>query len=243
MEKKAKEVAKKATTAKKKTATKSVAAKKADTKVVKAKSKAVVAREKAKEIEELKEIKVEEKKVEKKAKKHQHKYESAKIQSEDQKEIMRFFIVLLVVVLMVTAIYFLTRIFVTKDLGKKKGEAETEEVIPGNVNYSVAIVGQILNRPYDSYYVIVYDTTGDKTSDAQSLMISYNSKEERKHLYRVDLSNQLNKAYYDKENENPSAQSVNDFKFGDLTLLYIKKGKVEKYITDIDKMKTELGIK
>jgi hypothetical protein len=230
MEKKAKKVAKKTTTVKK-----------ADTKVASTKSKAVVAREKAKEIEELKEIKIEKKEA-KKAK-PKHKYESARIQSEDQKEIMRFFIVLLVVVLMVTAIYFLTRIFVTKDLGKKKGEAETEEVIPGNVNYSVAIVGQILNRPYDSYYVIVFDTTGDKASDAQSLMISYNSKEERKHLYRVDLSNQLNKAYYDKENENPSAQSVNDFKFGDLTLLYIRKGKVEKYITDIDKMKTELGIK
>ncbi len=230
MEKKAKKVAKKTTTVKK-----------ADTKVASTKSKAVVAREKAKEIEELKEIKIEKKEA-KKAK-PKHKYESARIQSEDQKEIMRFFIVLLVVVLMVAAIYFLTRIFVTKDLGKKKEATTTEEVIPGNINYSVAIVGQILNRPYDSYYVIVFDTTGDKASDAQSLMISYNSKEERKHLYRVDLSNQLNKAYYDKENENPSAQSVNDFKFGDLTLLYIKKGKVEKYITDIDKMKTELGIK
>ena len=224
MEKKAKEVAKKTTTTKKNATTKTAAAKKADEKVVRAKSKAVVAREKAKEIEELKEIKVEEKQKEKKAKKHNHKYESAKIQSEDQKEVMRFFIVLLIVIAMVTAIYFLTRIFVTKDLGKKKNEAETEEVIPGNVNYTVAIVGQILNRPYDSYYVLVFDSTGDYVNDAQSLMINYNSKESKKHLYRVDLNNQLNKAYYDKENVNPNAKSVDEFKFGDLTLLYIKKG-------------------
>ena len=230
MEKKAKKVAKKTTTTKK-----------ADTKVASAKSKAVVAREKAKEIEELKDIKVEKKKEEKKVK-PKHKYESAKIQSEDQKEIMRFFIVLLVVVLMVTAIYFLTRIFVTKDLGKKKSEAETEEVIPGSVNYSVAIVGQILNRPYDSYYVIVFDTTGDKVNDAQDLMMRYNVKENRKHLYRVDLSNHINKEFYDKDHENPEAKTVDEFKFGDLTLLYIKKGKVEKYITDIDKMKAELGL-
>ena len=234
MEKKEKE-------AKKKTTTK----KKVNTKVASGKSKEVVAEEKAKEIEELREVKVEKKEVrdEKKIKKQNHKYESAKIQTEDQKEIMRFFIVLLVVILMVTAIYFLTRIFVTKDLGKKKDSTETQEVVEGNVNYSVTSVGQILNRPYDSYYVIIYDTTGDSVNDAQSLMISYNSKEERKHLYRVDLNSYVNKDFYDKENENPNAKSVSEFKFGDLTLLYIKKGKVEKYITEIDKMKTELGIK
>ena len=229
MEKKAKKVAKKTTTVKK-----------ADTKVASTKSKAVVAREKAKEIEELKEIKIEKKEA-KKAK-PKHKYESARIQSEDQKEIMRFFIVLLVVVLMVAAIYFLTRIFVTKDLGKKKEATTTEEVIPGNINYSVAIVGQILNRPYDSYYVMVFDTTGDKVNDAQDLMMRYNVKENSKHLYRVDLNNHINIEFYDKENENPEAKSVSEFKFGDLTLLYIKKGKVEKYITDYNKMKAELGL-
>ena len=143
---------------------------------------------------------------------------------------------------MVAAIYFLTRIFVTKDLGKKKNEAEVEEVIPGNINYTVAIVGQILNRPYDSYYVLVFDTTGDKVNDAQDLMVRYNVKENRKHLYRVDLNNYANKDFYDKEHENPEAKSVSEFKFGDLTLLYIKKGKVEKYITDYAKMKAELGL-
>ena len=230
MEKKEKEAKKKTTTRKK----------------VDTKTKDVVAEEKAKEIEELREVKVEkqEKRDEKEVRKQNHKYESAKIQTEDQKEIMRFFIVFLVVVLMVTGIYFLTRIFVTKDLGKKKENTQTEEVVPGNVNYSVTSVGKILNRPYDSYYVLVYDTTNSAVAtDAQMVMISYNTKDERKHLYTVDLSSYVNKDFYNKENENPEAKSVDEFKFGDLTLLYIKKGKVEKYITEVDKMKAELGIK
>ncbi len=204
-------------------------------KVVKAKDKKVVANEKAKEIEELKDIKVE-------RKKQNHKYESARIQTEDQKELTRFFIVLLIVVVMVTGIYFLTRIFVTKDLGKKNDTAATEEVVEGNVNYSVTSVGQILNRPYDSYYVLVYDSKGEYIYDVSNILMLYSLNEKAKHIYRVDLSNHLNKDFYDKENENVNATSVEEFKFGDLTLLYIKNGKVNKYITDLSKIKTELGV-
>ena len=207
-------------------------------KTVKAVDKNKVAKEKAKEIEEMREVKVEKKK----AAKNNHKYESAKVQTEEQKEMTRFFIVLLIVVLMVTCIYFLTRIFVTKDLGKKNNTTDTEEVIEGSVNYNVASVGQILNRPYDTYYVMVYDAGGEYAYDVSTILSMYSLNEKAKHVYRVDLSNHLNKEFYDKENENVNATSVDEFKFGDITLLYIKKGKVAKYITDLSKIKTELGV-
>ena len=209
---------------------------------VKEKDKKVVAKEKAKEIEELREVKVEKEKVEKKSTKPKYKYESSKIKTEEQKEMTRFFIVLLVVILMVTCIYFLTRIFVTKDLGKKNTDASTEEVVEGSVNYSVTSVGQILNRPYDSYYVVVYDTTGEYAYDVNTILMNYSLNEKAKHVYKVDLANHLNKDFYDKENENVNATSVSEFKFGDITLLYIKNGKVSKYITDLSKIKTELGV-
>lgn len=204
---------------------------------VKTVDKNKVAKEKAKEIEELKEVK-----VEKKSTKPKHRYESAKVQTEEQKEMIRFFIVLLVVVLMVTCIYFLTRIFVTKDLGKKNNSTDTEEVVEGSVNYNVASVGQILNRPYDSYYVIVYDAGGEYMYDVSTMLTTYSLNEKAKHVYRVDLANHLNKEFYDKENENVNATSVDEFKFGDITLLYIKNGKVSKYITDLSKIKAELGV-
>ena len=56
-----------------------------------------------------------------------------------------------------------------KDLFNKE-ETKTEETVQGSVNYSVASVGQILNRPYDEYYVFVYDTTGDYATDMNSLL-------------------------------------------------------------------------
>ncbi len=204
---------------------------------VKEKDKKVVANEKAKEIEELRDVK-----VEKKSTKPKYKYESARIKTEDQKEMTRFFIVLLIVILMVTCIYFLTRIFVTKDLGKKNNETPAEEVVEANVDYTVTSVGQILNRPYDSYYVFVYDTTGEYAYDVTNILMNYSLNEKAKHVYKVDLANHLNKEFYDKENENVNATSVSEFKFGDITLLYIKNGKVTKYITDLSKIRAELGV-
>jgi hypothetical protein len=75
--------------------------------------------------------------------------------TSDQEDVKKFIIVVLVVAGLLVGVYFLTRIFVTKDLIPKE-----ETVTPGEVNYNVATVGTMLNRPYDSYYVLIYSTAG-----------------------------------------------------------------------------------
>ena len=100
----------------------------------------------------------------------------------------------------------------------------------------------MLGKPEKEYYVVVYDMTGNYMSDMSSLVSSYNNKENHKHIYTVDLSNKLNADYYDVENENVKATSVEDFKFGDVTLIKVVDGKVKLYLTDITKMKKELGV-
>lgn len=164
-----------------------------------------------------------------------------KYRTAEQDEMLKFLGVIAIVVVCVALLYFLTRAFVTKDLFTKN-ETKTEDVVQGSVNYSIASVGQILNRPYDEYYVFVYDTTGDHAADMNSLLTKYNSKEKKLHAYKVDLSNYLNKEYYQPKEVNEKATIVTDFKFGDITLLKIKKGKVDKYITDYTKMQTELAV-
>ncbi len=158
----------------------------------------------------------------------------------EQTEIKKFLIVIVVVLAICGVMYFITRAFVTKDLGKKKDE---EVVTPGTVNYNVAIMGQILNRGLDEYYVAIYDSTSkDYASDMVIMLNNYSTKEKALHVYRVDLSNKLNADYYDPDNVNTSAQSVAEMKVGDITLLKVKKGKISKYIVDYDKMKKELGV-
>lgn len=184
--------------------------------------------------------------VKKKVKKETH----IKFETTEQAEVKKFIIVILVVLLCVGAIYLFTRAFVSKDLFKKD-EPKEEEVIEGEVDYEVAIMGQILNRPYDEYYVIIYNQSeGEYLGDMSSIVADYTSKEDDKklHMYKVDLANELNTSYYDKDNENKKAKTLEDIKLGDKTLLKIKKNKksgkleISKYITDIDAMKKELGI-
>lgn len=174
-----------------------------------------------------------------------------KFETAEQAEVKKFFIVILVVLCCVGAVYLFTRAFVSKDLFKGK-EEETEEIQDGSVNYDVAIVGQIFNRPYSDYYVIIYNQNeGEYMSDMANIVSQYSAleDEDKLHMYNVDLSNDLNKSYYDVENENKSAKTLEELKLGDKTLLRIKKNKktgnleISKYITDIDAMKKELGIK
>ena len=163
-----------------------------------------------------------------------------KLRTAEQEEMRKLGITVLIVIILVAGIALFTSAFVTKDLFNKKDEEK--EV----VDYEVAIVGNILNRPYDSYYVLVFDKQGDSAADMNDILNGYKSldptKNTKLHVYVVDLSNKMNSSFYDAEKENTSAKSVAEFKFGNKTLLKIKDGKVEKYIVDLEKMKKELGL-
>ena len=59
-------------------------------------------------------------------------------QTEEQLEIKKFLIILLVVVILVGIVYLFTRIFVTKDLFNKN---EEKTIIPGEINYDKTTIG------------------------------------------------------------------------------------------------------
>ena len=162
--------------------------------------------------------------------------------TSEQKDVKSFLGVILVVLVCVGIIYLATRMFVTKDLFNKdtKDQDTVQEAV--TVNYDIAIVGNMLEKPEKDYYVIIYDTTGKYMADMSYMISTYNYKENHLHVYTVDLSNKLNSDYYNPENENVKATSVEDFKFGDITLIKVSNGKVNKYITDYTKMQKELGV-
>ena len=164
------------------------------------------------------------------------------IQTTEQSELKSFLIVILVVLVGVGLLFLATKAFVTKDLfGGNKEETEEKEVV-GEVNYDVTIMGSLLNRPYDVYYAVIYDTTGDYVYDMSALVTSYKEVKDAKHIYTIDLNNKLNEGYYDPANVNTKAKKLSDVKVGDMTLIKIKDGKINKFITDYNKMKKELGV-
>lgn len=158
--------------------------------------------------------------------------------TEEQKEIMKFLILLVVIVVCVVGVYFFTRAFVTKDLKEDK----TEETTPAAINYNVTIVGSLLNRPYDEYYVLAYDSESVSINKYQGVYSTYTNKEKAIKMYYIDLGNALNSSYYSEDETNPNAQSIDELKLGDFTLIKVKNGKIVKYIEDFDSVKKELGI-
>lgn len=165
-----------------------------------------------------------------------------KYETEEQKEVKRFIYVLLGLILVVVGIYFFTRIFITKDLLNNK----TNEVTytEGTINYDVAIVGNMLNRPYEEYYLIAFDSEGTKVNYYNTLASMYMSVEKSLKLYHIDLANELNKKYVaTDENISEKFESIDKLKLGEVTLIKVKNKKVTKFITSIENIEKELAVK
>lgn len=151
----------------------------------------------------------------------------------DEYELKSFLIILGVICLLVAGIYFLTEHL------NKDSESISDIVTPGEINYDKVSVGTMLNRPYDKYYVLVYNSEDPNAVLYSAILSSYMQKDKEK-IYFCDLANSLNKKYYDVYNNgktNPAAQRVEEFNFGDLTLLTIEDSKITNYTEKIETIK------
>lgn len=168
------------------------------------------------------------------------KIKQQKYVTEEQKEIKKFLIVLLGLILIIVGIYFFTRAFVTKDLNN----TSNDNFQSGSINYGVSIVGTMLNRSSDSYYVFAYKESAEKKADYQKYISDYRSQDKALPVYTIDLDNELNKKYVAGENDTKSTSYTNldELKFGEFTVIKVHDGKVEKFLTKEKEIKKELHL-
>lgn len=162
-----------------------------------------------------------------------------KYTSEESKEVKRFIIILLSIIVLVLAVYGITRL-----INKDKDNNDDRTVTAGSIDYDKVSVGTLFNRADDEYYVIVYDGEAPNAIYYSALMNKYMKKEKSNKVYFCDLSNELNKKYYvgEDKDSNPNATTSSELAFKDLTLIKIKNGIIVKYLETLDTIKTELGI-
>lgn len=178
-----------------------------------------MAKIKAKKSEDKSEVKVSKKKL-----------KEPKVRTEEGETLHRFIIIFIVIVVAVALIYLISALVSKKD----DKDNTNNTVAETKIDYSIVSVGMILNRnQYDKYYVMVYDADSINALYYSTLITQYNTKEEHEKIYFCDLSNPLNKDYA-SDTSNPHAQKVEDFAFGEVTLLEVQKGKITRYIEDID---------
>ena len=162
-----------------------------------------------------------------------------KYRSEEQTEMIRFIRILVIVIILILGIYFFTRIFVTKDLLNK--DDEEREVIEGSINYNVTMIGSMLEKPEEEYYVMIYSTEDLRAVYYSGIMSGYSRNEEPLKIYFADLNKELNKKFYDSENINVDVTNLSDLKVGDVTLLKIRNGEIAEAFTDEESIASELA--
>lgn len=163
------------------------------------------------------------------------------MQNEETKTMKQFLITLIIVIIGVVGIYLLTKYVVKKD-NATNNSSNTEE--KNYIDPNTAIVGTMLNKSSDAYYVIIYDKTKDNATTYYSIVSTYKAKDKALKVYTVDLSNSLNKKYIATDNKtNPKATNLEDLKFGEVTLLKVKNNKITEAYETTDAIKKALDVK
>lgn len=162
------------------------------------------------------------------------KTKEVKVRSEAEELVRKFILILVIVVAFIIGIYFVTNLLV-KDT---TNETETSET--GEINYDIVTVGTMLNRQYDEYYVLAYNSEDVEAIYYSSIITKYQEKEKLK-IFHLDLNNSLNDKYNANGGDtNPEAKTIEELKLGKITLIKVKKGKINKYIEDIEQIKATL---
>lgn len=159
--------------------------------------------------------------------------------SDEAKEVRRFIIILLSIIILVLGVYAITRL-----VNKNKDSKKEENVTAGAIDYDKVSVGTMLNKSDEEYYVIVYDGEDSEAVYYSAIVTTYMQKDKNLPVYFCDLGNRFNKDYYVRENgtSNKNAKTVEEFAFGKLTLVKVKNGKIDKYIESLDTIKEELSV-
>lgn len=171
-----------------------------------------------------------------KSKKNARNVKEVKMRSETEETIKKFVILIIIMVIIVVGGYFLSRIIVDK-----RDSVEQESTNAGEVDYDIASIGTLLNRPYEEYYVMIYNSEDSDAIYYSSLITNYQAKKNSLKIYYCDLSNALNAKYVANDgNTNPTAKNTEDLRFGEVTLIKVKDGKISKAYETAEKIKENL---
>ncbi len=157
--------------------------------------------------------------------------------NDDNKEIRNFIIIFIIVILAVIGIYFFTKNIVKKEENTSNTENKETTNKEVTMDTTAAIVGNMLNKQESDYYVILFKNDDENVGTYMNMKTEYNSSKNALPVYVVDLSSGLNSKFYDPNNINIKGNNVNDYRFGDITLLEIKNGSIFKYYTSVDEIK------
>lgn len=168
------------------------------------------------------------KQFEKKVKKAETK--ESKTQRDELKSLI---IVILAVVIIFLVFYAITSLI------NPSSPVETPQVLEETIQYNEIMVGEILNRSENNYYVLVQNNDNVYNDLYATYLDIYVSDNDDYNYYVVDLDNAFNQNYLAEETK-VSGKDVSKYQFSDTTLIKVKKSKIDKVYTTHDAILTAL---
>jgi len=154
-----------------------------------------------------------------------NKVKMEKYENDDVKLVKKLIVILVVVILVAIGFYFLTDKVVMKDNNTEETKVE--------INYDNATMGTILNRPYDEYFVLIYNSEESEAAYYGTLLNNYSGDNK---VYFVDLALKSSENYI-SEKSSGIFKDIKDAKFSGPTLLEIKDGKVKSFLESKEDIK------
>ncbi len=160
-------------------------------------------------------------------------------------------IVVCIIICVFCAFYFLT-VFISKDSSSSSSNSSNTSTTSSSsssnslssstsISYDNIVIGRSFSMEDSTYLVLYYDgSDSDLSSTVSTLVSTYKNKDSHLPIYKVDMSDGLNKNYSsDDSNTNPS--SVEDMHINGLTLIKFVDNKVDEYIEGQDSISDYLG--
>ena len=138
----------------------------------------------------------------------------------EEHQIKSLIIITLILVVIITVIYLLSALFVTKELDWFDNEDEETETLVSNT----ILASEIFKQKEEEYYVYFYDYA-DEDSDISS---SVSSKLSTAKVYKVDTGSALNSKYISEES-NKKAKTLDDLKVKSPTVIKVSGEQIVKY--------------
>lgn len=158
----------------------------------------------------------------KKAKKINSQKKANSIVSTDNE--MSKLIVLILIVALVFALFYVITLFVTKK--EDTTDAVNEENFEATIQYDKILATNILSQKNSEYYVLVYFNDDKYVDVYKSYLSFYSSKVENSvPYYYVDMDDVFNSSFVSTESS-LNAAKVNDLKFSQTALLRVRDNKI-----------------
>ena len=152
-----------------------------------------------------------------------------KTQVEEKKESENEIKKLIILVLIVTAIFFIFYGITILIMKKNKTESTEPKEEVTHIDMDMILINQLLSQPEDNYYVLLTIENDSNNTTYESLKEEYYKVENHKKIYNANINDPMNKSFVG--DETVLEGELKDFKFEKSTLLEIENGSIKnKYI-------------